>query len=80
MKCVFCGGQTKSQKVTFVDDEQGKYLAVENVPAQVCTRCGEKTYDPETTRLLLDYARNRRHPAKTFNMPVFDFEKPGDRP
>ena len=80
MKCVFCGGQMKSKKVSFVYDDAGQYLAVENVPALVCARCGEKTYDPSTTKQLLAYARNRRRPSKTFNMPVFDFDKPADRP
>lgn len=73
MKCVFCGGVVKKRKVAFVYDEEGKYLAVENVPAEVCLRCGEKTYSPETTRELLNYSRNQYPPAKTVAMPVFDF-------
>ena len=77
MKCVFCGGEVKSQKVTFLYDEEGKYLVVENVPAEVCLRCGEKTYSPETTRELLNYARNQYRPAKTIPMPVFDFAEQG---
>jgi YgiT-type zinc finger domain-containing protein len=66
--------------VSFLYDDQGSYLAVENVPAQVCKSCGEKTYDPETTRRLLAYTRNRRRPPKTFAMPVFDFANPAPSP
>jgi YgiT-type zinc finger domain-containing protein len=73
MKCLFCGGDLKKEKVAFVYDEEGKYLAVENIPAEVCLKCGEKTYAPETTRELLNYARNHYRPAKTIAMPVFDF-------
>ena len=79
MKCVFCGGEVKTKSVTFVYDDEGKYLAVENVPAEVCDKCGEKTYAPEIARALLNYARNQYRPTKTVAMPVFDFAEQGKR-
>lgn len=44
MKCVFCGGKVGKKVVTFSYEKEGKYLLVENVPAEVCIKCGEKTY------------------------------------
>jgi YgiT-type zinc finger domain-containing protein len=73
MKCVFCGGDLENKKVTFVYDENGNYLAVENVPAEVCTKCGEKIYSPEVAKELLKYSRQNYPPVKTIEMPVFDF-------
>ncbi len=73
MQCVFCGGELEHKKTTFIYDRNGDYLAVENVPAEVCTRCGEKTYSPEVTDELLKYSRKKSKPIKTIQMPVFDF-------
>jgi len=49
MSCVLCGGKIESREVTFVYDEDGECFLVENVPAEACTRCGEKTYSPQVT-------------------------------
>ena len=73
MQCVFCGGKLKEKKVIFTYDEGDKYLLVENVPAFVCTKCGEKTYSPEVTDQLLKFARDEFQPVRTIEVPVFDY-------
>ncbi|MEI9476507.1 MAG: type II toxin-antitoxin system MqsA family antitoxin [Deltaproteobacteria bacterium] len=73
MKCVFCGGKVEKRTVTFSYEEDEKYLFVENVPAEICTKCGEKTYSPEVTDELLRFARHEFRPVKTIDVPVFDF-------
>ena len=73
MKCVFCGGTLEERIVTFTYEDKDKYLFVENVPAEICTRCGEKIYSPEVTDELLRFARNEFEPVKTIEVPVFDF-------
>jgi len=73
MKCVFCGGKVGKKTVTFSYEEHDKYLLVENVPAEVCVKCGEKTYSPEVTEQLLRFARDEFKPVKTLEVPVFDF-------
>jgi len=75
MRCIFCGGQTTQKKVTFsYDEEEGKYFLVENVPAEVCERCGEKkTYSPEVTDELLKFAKEQFRPVRKVEVPVFDF-------
>jgi len=73
MNCVFCGGKVESRKTTFVYDEDGDYFIIENVPAEVCLRCGEKTYSPEVTDELLRLAKRKLAPAKTVQVPVFDY-------
>ena len=50
-----------------------KYLFIENVPAEVCMKCGEKTYSPEVTDKLLRFARDEFKPVKTIKVPVFNF-------
>ncbi|MGR3318029.1 MAG: YgiT-type zinc finger protein [Candidatus Anammoxibacter sp.] len=59
--------------VTFCYDESDRYLFVENVPAEVCKSCGEKTYSPEATDKLLRYAKTDVKPSKTIEVPVHEF-------
>ena len=73
MKCVFCGGKVVKTNVTFTYEEDDKYLIIENVPAEVCTKCGEKMYSPEVTDELLRFARNEFKPARRIEVPVYDF-------
>ena len=77
MKCAFCGGDTEEQIVTFSCESQGKHVFVENVPAQACTRCGERTYSPQVTDHLLRFSKSEFEPVKTTQVPVFDFAQAG---
>lgn len=72
-KCVFCGGKVSEEKVTFVYDEDDKYFFVEHVPAEVCTKCGERTYSPAVTEDILRFSKHKIKPVKTVKVPVFDF-------
>lgn len=73
MKCAFCGGKLEKRIVTFSHEENDKHLLVENVPAVVCTTCGEKTYSPEVTDELLRFAKEDVKPKTIIKVPVFDF-------
>ena len=73
MECVFCGGNVEKREVTFTYEEDDKYLIVEHVPAEVCTKCGEKMYSPEVTDELLRFSRNEFKPARSIEVPVYDF-------
>jgi len=75
MKCVFCGGQVELREVTFVYDEDESYFFIENVPAEVCVRCGEKTYSPAVADEVLRLAKQKLKPAKTIQVPVFDYAR-----
>ncbi len=74
MKCIFCGGKLERKNVTFNYEEDNKYFFVENVPAEVCTSCGEKTYSPDVTDKLLKYSKKQFKPSKTIEVPVYSFE------
>ena len=76
MRCVFCGGKVESQKVTFVYDNDSDYFLIENVPAEVCKQCGEKSYAPEVADALIHVAQQKPEPVKTIQVPVFDYDPP----
>jgi len=73
MSCVFCGGKTETKPVTFSYEQDEHFILVRNVPAEVCTLCGEKTYSPEIADELLKFAMNRFKPLKMIEIPLFDF-------
>jgi YgiT-type zinc finger domain-containing protein len=73
MKCVFCGGETKKMFVTFNYEDENRYFFVEHVPADVCDRCGEKTYSPDVTDELLKFAKDKFKPVKKLEVPVYYF-------
>ena len=74
MKCIFCGSKVEKKNVTFHYEDNNKYLFVENVPAEVCNSCGEKTYSPDVTDKLLKYSKEQSKPSKTIEVPVYSFE------
>lgn len=73
MTCVFCGGHVASRKSAFVYDSDDAYFVVENVPAQVCTQCGERTYSPQVTDELIRLGKRRSQPMRLVEVPVFDY-------
>ena len=56
MKCVICKhGETSPGKTTITLERGGLTLVVKNVPAQVCTNCGEAyVSEVETAQILAE--------------------------
>lgn len=75
MKCPFCDGTMESRNVTFSDEGDDGYFLVENVPAEVCNKCGGKTFSPQVTDDLLKISKPGSKPVKTVSVPIFDFAK-----
>jgi HTH-type transcriptional regulator/antitoxin MqsA len=75
MKCVFCGGDTKEMSVTFSYEHEDEFLLVTHVPAEICERCGEKTYAPDVADKLIKFAGHKFKPVKKLEVPVFDFSE-----
>jgi len=73
MNCTFCGAPTKSCNTTFICEQDEGYLVVEDVPAEVCSQCGEKTFSPEVTDRILSLARNGERPEKTLTVPIYHY-------
>ncbi|MBF0555724.1 MAG: hypothetical protein HQK96_14435 [Nitrospirae bacterium] len=43
------------------------------MPADVCHRCGEKTYSPGVTEELVKFSKDEFKPVKKLEVPVYDF-------
>lgn len=46
-KCSVCRTKTLSKTITYTQWYKGKLIAVENVPAEVCSNCGEEYFSPD---------------------------------
>jgi YgiT-type zinc finger domain-containing protein len=52
-----------------------KLFVVEEVPAKVCNRCGEKVFTPPITRELQNLVKRRRKAPRTVKVPVFSLKR-----
>lgn len=48
-KCSVCGGNLERRFITYTKEHHGQLVAVGNVPAEVCKRCGEEYFSPHVT-------------------------------
>ena len=69
--CAVCGGKLAATTITHEGRRGDKFCLFQNVPAQVCERCGEVWIEesvlPEIDRLI-EHGR----PTRTEETPVFD--------
>ena len=50
VKCDLCGGHYRERPIVLSFQRQGRTVAVENVPARVCDRCGDEVLSEATAR------------------------------
>lgn len=48
MNCFMCKGDLEEKKVNYVVDLEETIIIIKDVPARVCTQCGEQYFDDET--------------------------------
>ena len=51
----------------------GEYVLVERIPAEVCSRCGEKSFSLQTVELVRQAVNGGAVPARLMAMRVFQF-------
>lgn len=45
MKCLYCQGEMKQSTVPFHIDRKGVHISLDEVPAWVCSQCGESSFE-----------------------------------
>jgi len=59
MKCPICKhGETTNGTASITLERASGTLVFKNVPAQVCTNCGEEFFSDDVTRSILDQAES----------------------
>ena len=61
------------QKVTYSLEVEGRFIVVEQVPARVSLRTGERFFAPETVELLQEIVWGQREPNRVIQTPVYEF-------
>jgi YgiT-type zinc finger domain-containing protein len=68
--CSFCGGKVSERKVR-VDYRSGETLIIfENVPAGVCSQCGERYYTAKVVKALELMSQDKSLTDKIISIPV----------
>ena len=73
-KCHVCGSTNAHEElVSEIFQIDGKPVLVENIPAQVCERCGEEIFNKETVEKVRLLVHSRAKPIKSVQMDVFAY-------
>ncbi|MCK6627272.1 MAG: YgiT-type zinc finger protein [Anaerolineae bacterium] len=72
--CHVCGSnEAREETVNEIFFVEGKFVLVENIPATICTRCGEPTFSRETTEKIRQMVHGETQPVKSIKVDVFEF-------
>jgi YgiT-type zinc finger domain-containing protein len=70
--CTCCGSDTHEDIVCAAFWGRQGLLAIENIPARVCQRCGEQFYDDQTAERIEDIVNGSADaPTRQILVPVF---------
>jgi YgiT-type zinc finger domain-containing protein len=73
-RCHVCGkNEGREQMVSEVFDIDGRPVRVENIPATVCTHCGEVVFSRDITERVRRMVHGEAKPVKSVSMDVFAF-------
>ena len=74
-KCSVCQRNLKQKKITYTQELEGKVYVVSDVPALVCSQCGEQYLSPATVdRIQAVIEKGEQKKLKPVQqIPVFHF-------
>ncbi len=74
-KCHVCGSSEEHlTEVSEIFQVDGKFFLVENVPAKVCSRCGEETFSRETTERIRSMLHGDAKPSHSVSLDIFSYQ------
>lgn len=71
-KCPLCGGELEERTITYPQEYKGKIVILENVPAEVCSQCGEVLLRPDVLERAQELIWSEITPKRTARVPVYD--------
>jgi HTH-type transcriptional regulator / antitoxin MqsA len=75
-KCHVCGSEDSHlEYVSEVFNVQGKFHLVENIPATVCSRCGEEVFSRGTTERIRAMLHKEEKPIRSISLDVFSYDE-----
>ena len=70
-QCPFCKGHVETRQVEHVHKWQGSMYILCNVPADVCTQCGEVFFGPEALQAMDAVVAQDIEPQSRRSLPVY---------
>lgn len=67
-----CSGAYEARHVVHTVRYRGEIIVIEEVPAEVCSACGDVLFSPETVRHLQRIVRERSQPVAR-HAPVYQY-------
>ena len=73
-KCHVCGSaDCHTEYVSEVFNIGEKFHLVENIPAMVCSRCGDEIFNRETTERIRVMLHGKDKPVRSISLDVFSY-------
>ena len=73
-KCHICSSEkSHSENVNETFQIDGKFYLVENIPATVCSQCGEIVFSRHTTERIRTMLHGEAQPIKAISMDVYAY-------
>lgn len=70
-QCPFCKGVIKSKRIEHIHRWKGSLYILRNVPAQVCTQCGEVFFTPKALKAMDSVVTGKEKPEEHRSVPVY---------
>lgn len=70
--CLLCKGKLEPQLVTRVQEYDGHWYMIKNLPALVCRQCGETYYTPAAHDRVIDLITGDAEPVRLESIAVLD--------
>jgi len=52
MTCTHCGGHMTHRRTSYTISRRGYHLTLDEIPAWVCTQCGEPVFDERRSEMI----------------------------
>jgi YgiT-type zinc finger domain-containing protein len=69
--CYFCKGNVEARTIEHIHKWGGQLYLFRNVPAEVCTQCGEVYFGPEALEAMDTVVLGKVKPKEHVSVPVY---------
>ncbi len=70
-KCPFCKGSVEERRIEHVHRWESSLSILRNVPAEVCTQCGEVFFAPHALKAMDKVVTRRKKPEDHLQVTVY---------
>jgi YgiT-type zinc finger domain-containing protein len=75
-KCFYCGSKLKKEKVDIARYWGKELIAINDVPALICQKCGERFFEAKISSKIdvkIQEVLNQKNSVQRINVPIVQF-------